>query len=72
MKLSLIFLSIKNIPKTDWSSDTPLNFKPKLKTFLLLCIGLSFFGFGESLLIHSTIGVSPWTVLAEGLSIKLN
>ena len=72
MKLSLIFLSIKSIPKTDWSSDTPLNFKPKLKTFLLLCIGLSFFGFGESLLIHSTIGVSPWTVLAEGLSIKLN
>ena len=72
MKLSLIFLSIKSVPKTSWSSDTPLNFKPKLKTFLLLCIGLSFFGFGESLLIHSTIGVSPWTVLAEGLSIKLN
>ena len=72
MKLSLIFLSIKNVPKTNWSSDTPLNFKPKLKTFLLLCLGLSLFGFGESLLIHSTIGVSPWTVLAEGLSLKLN
>ena len=72
MKLSLIFLSIKNVPKTNWSSDTPLNFKPKLKTFILLCIGLSLFGFGESLLIHSTIGVSPWTVLAEGLSIKLH
>ena len=72
MKLSLIFLSIKNVPKTNWSSDTPLNFKPKLKTFILLCLGLSLFGFGESLLIHSTIGVSPWTVLAEGISIKLN
>ena len=72
MKLSLIFLSIKNVPKTNWSSDTPLNFKPKLKTFILLCLGLSLFGFGESLLIHSTIGVSPWTVLAEGLSLKLN
>ena len=35
-------------------------------------MGLSLFGFGESLLIHSTIGVSPWTVLAEGLSLKLN
>ena len=56
MKLSLIFLSIKNVPKTNWSSDTPLNFKPKLKTFILLCLGLSLFGFGESLLIHSTIG----------------
>mgnify|MGYP005990140395 FL=1 len=72
MKLSLIFLSIKNVPKTNWSSDTPLNFKPRLKTFILLCLGLSLFGFGESLLIHSTIGVSPWTVLAEGLSLKLN
>jgi uncharacterized membrane protein YczE len=72
MKLSLIFLSIKSAPKTSWSSDTPLNFKPRLKTFILLCLGLSLFGFGESLLIHSTIGVSPWTVLAEGLSLKLN
>jgi len=72
MKLSLIFLSIKNVPKTNWSSGTPLNFKPKLKTFILLCLGLSLFGFGESLLIHSTIGVSPWTVLAEGLSLKLH
>ena len=72
MKLSLIFLSIKSVPKTSWSSDTPLNFKPRLKTFILLCLGLSLFGFGESLLIHSTIGVSPWTVLAEGISLKLN
>ena len=72
MKLSLIFLSIKSVPKTSWSSDTPLNFKPRLNTFILLCLGLSLFGFGESLLIHSTIGVSPWTVLAEGLSLKLN
>jgi uncharacterized membrane protein YczE len=72
MKLSLIFLSIKSVPKTSWSSNTPLNFKPRLKTFILLCLGLSLFGFGESLLIHSTIGVSPWTVLAEGLSLKLN
>lgn len=72
MKLSLIFLSIKSVPVTNWSSDTPLNFKPRLKTFILLCLGLSLFGFGESLLIHSTIGVSPWTVLAEGLSLKLN
>jgi hypothetical protein len=72
MKLSLIFLSIKSVPKTSWSSDTPLNFKPRLETFILLCLGLSLFGFGESLLIHSTIGVSPWTVLAEGLSLKLN
>ena len=67
-----MFLKIKSVPKTSWSSKTPLNFKPKVKTFILLCFGLGLFGFGESLLIHSTIGVSPWTVLAEGISIKLN
>ena len=72
MKFSLFFLSIKSVPKASWSSNTPLNFKPKIRTFILLCLGLSLFGFGESLLIHSTIGVSPWTVLAEGLSFKLN
>ena len=72
MKLSLVFLSIKNVPKTNWSSDKSLNFQPKIKTFLLLCLGLILFGFGESLLIHSTIGVSPWTVLAQGISFQTN
>ena len=25
-----MFLSIKNVPKVPWSSEKPLNFKPKL------------------------------------------
>ena len=66
-----MFLTIKSVPKVSWSSETPLNLRPKFKTFFFLCLGLAFFGFGESLLIHSTIGVSPWTVLAEGMSFKL-
>jgi len=67
-----MFLKIKNIPNVSWSSDNPLNLKPKLKTFVLLCFGLIIFGFGSSLLIHSTIGNAPWVVLAEGLSNQFN
>jgi len=67
-----MFLKIKNIPNVSWSSNSPLNFKPRLKTFIALCVGLIIFGFGSSLLFHATIGNSPWVVLAEGLSIKFN
>ena len=69
MKLFAIFKLIKKIPKTSWSSKKPLNFKPKIKTLLFLIFGLFLFGLGETLLLASGGGVSPWTVLAEGISI---
>ncbi len=69
MKLLTIFRLIKNIPKTSWSSKKPLNIKPKIKTLLFLIFGLFLFGLGETLLLASDAGVSPWTVLAEGMSI---
>lgn len=59
---------IKNIPHKRWSSEKPLNFKPKLSTLLLLCLGLTIFGLGEGLLLVSTTGNSPWSVLAEGIT----
>ena len=63
-----MFLSIKNIPKVYWSSDKSFNFKPKFSTSFFLILGLIIFGFGEGLLILSTTGNSPWSVLAEGIS----
>ena len=69
MKLFSIFSLIKKIPTTSWSSKNPLNIKPKIKTLIFLIIGLFLFGLGETLLLASGGGVSPWTVLAEGLSI---
>jgi len=69
VKLLTIFRLIKNIPKTTWSSKKPLNIKPKIKTLLFLKLGLFLFGLGETLLLASGAGVSPWTVLAEGISI---
>ena len=63
-----MFLSIKNIPKVYWSSNDSFNLKPKFSTSFFLIFGLIIFGFGEGLLILSTIGNSPWSVLAEGIS----
>ena len=67
-----MFLSIKNIPKVSWSSEKPLNFKPKISTFLFLCFGLVLFGLGEGLLIVSFTGASPWSVFAQGISLNVD
>jgi len=66
-----MFLSIKNIPKLSWSSNSPRNFKPPFRTVFYLCLGLVFFGFGEGLLIISGIGASPWNVLHQGIAMSL-
>ena len=67
-----MFLTIKKIPKTSWSSPKPLNFKPRILTFLYLCLGLTFFGLGEGLLLVSSTGASPWSVLAQGISLNID
>ena len=67
-----MFLSLKNIPKVSWSSEKPLNLKPKISTFLFLCFGLTLFGLGEGLLIVSFAGASPWSVLAQGISLNVD
>ena len=67
-----MFLSLKNIPKVSWSSEKPLNLRPKISTFLFLCLGLTLFGLGEGLLIVSFTGASPWSVLAQGISLNVD
>ena len=66
-----MFLTIKNVPKVLWSSDKPLNLKPKISTSFFLCFGLALFGLGEGLLIVSAIGASPWSVLAQGIYLNV-
>ena len=67
-----MFLKIKKIPVVNWSSVKPHNFKPKFSTFFFLCFGLALFGLGEGLLIVSLTGASPWSVLAQGISLNVN
>ena len=70
--LLINILKIKKIPNLSWSSQNPLNFKPKFKTILYLVLGLILFATGETLLITANQGVSPWTVLAQGISFQSN
>ena len=72
MNLLITILKIKKIPDLSWSSNDPFNFKPKFNTFTYLVLGLILFGLGETLLITANQGVSPWTVLAQGLSFQFN
>lgn len=62
-------LSVRAVPTVSWSSSHPLNLKPQLTTLLILCFGLTIFGIGEALLIAAGAGVSPWTVLAQGIGL---
>ena len=66
------YFKITHIPKVKWSSDSPFNIKPSLKTLFFLFFGLTLFGLGEALLIVSNLGVTPWTVFAEGVAKNLN
>lgn len=59
----------RSVPVTRWRSASRWRAQPR--TFAILCAGLWLFGTGEALLVASTLGVSPWTVLAQGLSVRL-
>lgn len=62
------FLKIRAVPTLFWSAPRPLTIRPPFISVVMLAIGLVTFGLGEALLIASGVGVSPWTVLAQGLT----
>lgn len=59
-----------SVPRTLWSADAPLTFKPRVSTAAALFAGLWLFGTGEAMFIAAGLGVSPWTVLAQGISVQ--
>lgn len=65
----LQFLSIKNVPRLFWRSPKALTIRPPFLSLIVLIFGLVLFGLGEALLIAAGVGVSPWTTLAEGISL---
>lgn len=42
--------------------------KPPLASVVFLILGLVMFGLGEALLVTAGVGVSPWTVFAQGVT----
>ena len=64
----LDFFRVKKIPKLFWSSQTTFTLRPRPICLLMLILGLTLFGVGEAILVASGVGVSPWTVLADGIA----
>ena len=62
------FLKIRVVPHLFWSAPHPFTIRPPLISVVLLVVGLVIFGIGEALMIASSVGVSPWTVLAQGIT----
>lgn len=68
MKILPDFLSVKTIPTLFWSSTKALTIRPPIVSLVMLSAGLIIFGLGEAMLIASGSGVSPWTVLGQGIT----
>jgi uncharacterized membrane protein YczE len=51
-----------------WSSPKAFTLKPPFASMVFLILGLVMFGLGEALLVNAGVGVSPWTVFAEGVT----
>lgn len=58
------------VPKTPWTAQS--RWQLSLSRISVLFIGLFIFGLGDSLLIQSEIGNAPWSVLAQGISNRLD
>jgi uncharacterized protein len=58
----------KTIPHTPWRAEHRWQLSPA--RVAILFFGLAIFGLGDSLLVQGNVGNAPWTVFAQGLSLK--
>jgi len=58
----------KTVPVTPWRAMHRWDLS--IPRVLILFLGLAMFGFGDALVFQSNLGNAPWTVFAEGLSLK--
>jgi hypothetical protein len=58
----------KTIPVTPWRAEHRWQLSPTRVGILFF--GLAIFGLGDSLLVQGNVGNAPWTVFAQGLSLK--
>ncbi|NCU96629.1 MAG: hypothetical protein EBV47_03105, partial [Actinobacteria bacterium] len=63
----------RTIPQTPWRADSTWSIglsKLHMQRLTILIFGLTIFGIGDAFLIITNLGNSPWTVLAEGISLN--
>ncbi|MFM9134963.1 MAG: hypothetical protein ACKOT0_05940, partial [bacterium] len=59
----------RTIPRTRWRSEGS-RWRTGPMTFIVLVIGLWLFGTGEAMLVDAALGNAPWTVFAQGISLR--
>lgn len=59
----------RSIPRTRWRSEGS-RWSSRPGTFVVLILGLWLFGTGEAMLVDATLGNAPWTVFAQGISVR--
>jgi uncharacterized membrane protein YczE len=58
----------RTVPVVPWTAKNRWDLS--LKRVLILFFGLAIFGLGDGLIIQSGLGNAPWSVLAQGISLK--
>ena len=58
----------RTVPQTPWRAKHRWDLS--FKRVLILAFGLTIFGIGDAFVVQSNIGNAPWTVFAQGLSLK--
>ena len=58
----------KTVPITPWRAKNRWDLS--FSRVAILFFGLTIFGFGDALVVQSNLGNAPWTVFAQGLSLK--
>lgn len=59
----------RTVPVTRWRA--PSRWRPRPSSLVMVVFGQFLFGVGDGLLVTAGLGVSPWTVLGQGLSNRL-
>lgn len=62
------FAPARTVPHVRWRA--PERWRPRPLTLAVLVFGLVVFGLGEAFVVEGALGVSPWTVLAQGLALQ--
>ena len=70
MKTIVNILSLKKEPDLFWTAPTPFTIRPPAISIVFLLLGLIVFGFGHAILFAANLGVSPWMVLSQGITVQ--
>lgn len=58
----------RTVPQVPWTAAHRWDLSPK--RVVILVFGLAIFGLGDGMIIQSGLGNAPWSVLAQGISLK--